>query len=195
MALPSLRMGFRLGLVSLCLLAGGCGGDGNLSEPEQIGKAVERAIISDDVKANCETAVTARFVREVYGSTVECRLANEPRAGDHTVAKAPTSDTRIDGLKATTRARIIVDGHVAADGRVALVKDGHTWRFDRYGVDFIRWFLTAFSKGPNVRAGGPACFARALRGMSGGELRREGDALLGGRLDDLSGDLLLCVSA
>jgi hypothetical protein len=188
-------MAFRLGLVCVCLLASGCGGDGDHSEAGQIATAVERAIISDDVKANCETAVTKRYVREIYGSLAACREANEPKRGDDTVAKAPTSETRIDGLKATARTRITVDGHVAADGRVALVKAGDTWKFDRYGVDFIRSFLTAYAKGPNVPEGSPACFSRAMRGMSGRELRDAGDALLGSRLDALSGDLLLCLSA
>lgn len=195
MRLPSLRTAFRLGLVSVIMLASGCGGDGPPSDAEQIATVVQRAIISHDVKANCETAVTVRYVRELFGSLAACRKANEPKRGDHTVAKAPTSETRIDNLRATTRTRITVDGHVAADGRVALVKVGDGWRFDRYGVDFIRSFLTAYAKGPNVPKGSPACFSRAMRVMSASELRAAGNALLGSRLEALSGDLLLCLSA
>ncbi len=193
MPLPDHRSVLRLALVALCLITAGCGGDGGPADEDQIATAVRLASTSDKVKESCETAVTTRFVREVYGGVAACRKENKPDPKDKTVDKSTVSQTRVKDDAATTALEV-----------------RSRWRHDRQRprrahqaerrleARSLRLGLAALAvhrlpKLEDAPKGSAACFERATRGLSSSALRRNGNALVGGRLDDVNGPILQCL--
>lgn len=174
----------RLILAAACAIAAGCGGQGGASQTEQIETAVKRVMESESVKDQCETGVSERFVREVYGTLVQCREANTGQAGDPAPDTARVSATRIDGDRATTSVTLTSAEGARASGRLALVKVAGTWKVDRLGVDFLRSVFAALPEEADTPEERHIldCLARAARGLSDRELRRVGNLVVGRRL-------------
>jgi len=182
---PLLRLLSGLGLAALCTLAAGCGGgdDDTPSDTEQIARAVDGVMESDSVKDQCETAVSDRFVREVYRTLAFCREANKPEPDDPAPDTAGISATRIDGDKATTGVTLMSVKGARATGRLALVKVGDTWKVDRFGVDFLRSVFAALPKEASNAEERRVlqCLARAIPALSNAEVRRLGNLTIGQR--------------
>lgn len=194
---PPVRRARRLSLVLVCAFAAGCGAGDAPSDAEQITRAVERVLESGSVTDQCQTGVSDRFVREVYGTRAHCREANEPRAGDPPPDMAQVSATRIRGDRATTGVTLTSVKGSRATGRLALVKIGDTWKVDRLGVDFLR---SVFSTLP-AEAGSVAerrllrCVADAARELPDADVRRIGNLVVGRRLapGSLPGGVAACL--
>lgn len=185
---PHLARLARAILAALCVAASGCGAGGDddavLNDDAQIEAAVERLMESERVEDQCEVAVSERFVREVYGTLATCRKVNGEDE-DSEPDDATTAATRIDGADATTAVTLTSVKGSRASGRIALVRDGETWKVDRLGVDFLRSvFATlhheAESAHERVVIG---CFAEAARAMSDAEVRSFGNQVIGQRLE------------
>jgi hypothetical protein len=174
-------------LAALLAFAGGCGGDGDAEsrpDSEEITKAVERVLESDDVDDQCERGVTRRFVREIYLSAAHCRDATKPDPGDPPPDTAKVSAIRIDGDRATAGVELTSVKGSRATGRLALVRVADTWKVDRLGVDFLR---SVFSTLPAEAAGSAErrvlrCVAYAARALPDADVRRIGNLVVGRRL-------------
>ncbi len=179
----------RLILALLTVIAvTGCGGDDGSPQPssdqDQIRVAVERLLESESVENQCETAVTARFVREVYSSLARCRAANRPDDEDDEPDSAAISATRIEGDRATTAVTLTSVNGARATGRLALVRVAGTWKVDRLGVDFLRSIFEALPKEAETAQERVIlrCLAEASRRLSRRALRRFGNEVVGQRL-------------
>ncbi len=168
-----------------CVLLAACGDD-QPSDTQQIASAVKRATVGENVKDQCEAAVSSRYVREFYGSVAVCREQNEPDPDDKTRENATVSDTRIDGDKATTGVVATVDGEQVGKGRFALVKESGDWKVDRLGVDFLRSVIAYIAKQPQSPPNRAVteCFARAARTLPGDDVRHIGYALISSRITE-----------
>jgi len=189
---PSFRSMLRVALIATCLAAAGCGDDGP-SDEDQIATAVKLAATSEKVKESCEKAITSRLLREVYGTLADCRKENKPDPDDDTDDRASNSGTRIEDDKATTALKVTIDGAEVADGRVALVRQGDDWKLDRFGLDWLRSLFVGFPKIEGVPKGSAACFESATRGLSTSAVRKTGNAMIGGRIDDLPPAVAACL--
>jgi hypothetical protein len=197
---PRIRSLSRLTLAGLCAVAAGCGGDDAPSDSEQIRAVVTRVMESADVKVQCETGVSERFVREAYVTLAHCRRARQAAAGaDDLPDRAAVSATRIDGDRATTAVALTSPMGARARGRLALVKVGSTWRVDRFGIDFLRSALAALPA--EAHDAGERlilrCLARATRTASDREVRRVGNLMVGRRLEreSLPAGVVQCIRA
>jgi len=178
-------------LAALCAVTAGCGGgndgDAEPSDTQEIRGAVERVMESQDVRDQCETGASDRFVREVYVTLARCRRANRPDE-DEEPDSATSSATRIDGDEATTVVTLTSVKGARATGRVALVKQDGTWKVDRLGVGFLRSIFAALPE-EAATAGERRvleCLAQATRELSDAELRRFGNRLIGQQLTEES---------
>lgn len=176
-------------LAALCTVAAGCGGGDSSSraqtDREQIRAAVERLMESESVEDQCETAVSDRFVREVYVTAARCRATNRVDADDDEPDSATIFATRIDRHKATTGVTLTSAKGTRATGRIALVKVSGTWKVDRLGVDFLRSILEALPKEASTAQERLvlSCLAAASRALSDREVRRVGNLMIGQRLE------------
>jgi hypothetical protein len=174
---PSTRR-LSLGLlVTLCALAAGCGEpDRPPTRSEQIETAVKRVLESDTVVDQCETGVSERFVREVYGTRAQCRRANAPvpEDDDSPNDSAQISATRVDGTRATTGVTLTSARGARASGRVALVRVGSAWKVDRLGIDYLRGVLATLPEEGTTHEERRilGCLARASRALSDAAVRR-----------------------
>ena len=178
-------------VTALCIAAVGCGDD-DRSDSEQIASVVKRAFMPSSAADQCE-AVSDRFVRDVSGGRARCRRsydADDVRPDVTTVAA-----TRIDGDRATTDVTLRAGDLEPVTGRVSLVKVGTSWKLDRLGLDFLR---SVMSNGAQVSARSARerravrCFLDAVRALSGRELRRVGNAVIGKRHVRLPRELQVC---
>jgi len=183
----------RLGLVLLCALSAGCGGGGGPSDRDRIATAVKLASSSRHIKDVCEVAVTTRFVRDVWGSLAACRRVNTTDPERDVFGKVSVSRTRIAADRATTAVKMSTAGVTIADGRLALVKDGGDWKVDRFGVDFLRSYLTGLGRLPHSPKGAEPCLRRVLRGASRSRVREIGNAVIGGGSINATTDLAPCL--
>jgi len=174
---PSRRRLSRLLLVALGTVAAGCGGP---SDDEQIESAVKRVMASASVKDQCETAVSERYVREVYVTLARCRGVAAPAQGD----KARVFATRVDGDRASTGVTVTSARGARATGRVALVRVDSTWKVDQLGIDFLRSvFATLPKEGETAQERRIlGCVAEATRGLPAADVRRIGNLVVGQRL-------------
>ena len=177
----------RLCLIVACVAVGGCGADDPPSDSKQIASVLMRASTSADVKVQCETAVSRRFVQEVYGTLSHCRSANEPNPDDDLPTGATIAQTRVDANKATTRLTLAGGGLDGVSGRVALVRTNGAWKLDRFGVDFLRSAIEHLQAGSTNREvlKRRACLVRASRDLSTDSLRDGVNALFGDRFGDI----------
>jgi hypothetical protein len=182
------RRASRLLLAGLCAIAAGCGGDDKdetASDTEQIAAAVERLLESEKVKDQCETAVSERFVREVYVTLAHCRKTNADPS-DSPPDTAKVSATRVDGDRATTGVTLTSVKGSRASGRLALVKAGDTWKVDRLGVDFLRAVFATLPREADtaVERRILRCIDEATRDLPNADVRRIGNLVIGGRLTE-----------
>jgi hypothetical protein len=147
---------------------------------------VKRVLESDTVEDQCETGVSARFVREVYVTLAQCRRANAPVPGDGDSPsdRAQISATRIDGARATTGVTLTSARDARARGRVALVRVGSTWKVDRFGVGFLRAvFATLPEEGRTAQERRIlGCLAQATRTLTDRSVRRIANLVLSHRV-------------
>lgn len=182
-------MGFTV--TALCIGAVGCGDD-ERSDTEQIASAVKRVFMSTSAADQCE-AVSDRFAREVSGGRARCRRSYD--ADDVRPDVTKVAATRIDGDRATTEVTLRAGDLEPVSGRVSLVKVGTSWKLDRLGLDFLR---SVMSNGAQVSAKTARerrvarCFLDAVRALSGRELRRVGNAVIGKRHVRLPRELQAC---
>lgn len=176
----------RLILVGLCAIAAGCGGEDGPSDTEQIATAVDRVMESVRVDDQCVAGVSARFLREVYGTLARCRLATAPQPGDPPPDSATISATRIDGDRATTSVTLTSVKGSRATGRVALVRTAETWKVDRLGIDFLRSvFITLPGEADTAEERRVLrCLADATSGLTNADVRRIGNLIIGRRLTE-----------
>jgi hypothetical protein len=181
-------------VTALCIAAVGCGDDGP-SDSEQIASAVKRAFMSTSAADQCE-AVSDRFAREVSGGRARCLRSYDAQDVRPDITKVAA--TRIDGDRATTDLTLSAGDVEPLTGRVSLVKVGMSWKLDRLGLDFLRLVM---SNGAQVSAKAAKtardrrvvrCFLDAVRGLSGRELRRVGNAIVGKRHVRLPRELQAC---
>jgi hypothetical protein len=176
----------RLCLIVACLVVAGCGGDDPPSDDKQIASVLRRTATSADVRVQCETAVSRRFVQEVYGNLEHCRSVNEPDPDDDLSTGARIVETRVDADKATSRMTIVGGALDGVSGRLALVRTNSAWKLDRFGVDFLRSAIEHFPAGTNRDVlKKRACLVRASRSLSTDVLRRAVNALFGERFGDI----------
>ncbi len=179
----------RAGLAAVCGVVLGCGGgDDAPSDERQIQSAVERLLESERIVDQCETGVSPRFVREVYGTLVRCREANRPNPDASDPDTARTSAVRIDGERASVGVTLTSVKGSRATGRLALVRHDGAWKVDRLGVDFLR---SIFATLPNEADTAEqrlvlGCFAEAARAMSSADVRSFGNLMVGKKLSDES---------
>ena len=175
--------------VALCLIVG-CAvtaayGESGPTDKQQIASVLQRTATSPDVKVHCETAVSRRFVRDVYGTSERCRLLNTPDPDGDLPIRPAVTQTRLDGDRATSRIAFRVGG---VSGRVALVRIDGVWKLDRFGDDLLRSTIEHLAAGQER-----ACLARATRAHSTGSLRDAGNALFGSRFGDVPDVLFECL--
>lgn len=167
-------------------MVAGCGGDDPPSDNKQIASVLRRTATATDVKVQCETAVSRRFIQEVYGNLEHCRSVNEPDQ-DHDLSTGATIvEMRVDADKATSRMMIVGGALDGVSGRLALVRTNGAWKLDRFGVDFLRSAIEHFPAGTNRDVlKKRACLVRASRSLSTDVLRRAVNALFGERFGDI----------
>jgi hypothetical protein len=192
-----------LALAMLCVvLATGCGGDDSsssdaASDEEQIQVAVERLMESERVEDQCETAVSARFVREVYLSLARCRRVNKADGDEDPPDTAKLSETRIDGDAATTGVTLTSVRGARATGRLSLVDVAGAWKVDRLGVDFLRSIVTELHKQAESAQERVIlrCLGESARDLPRRDMRRFGNQLIGQRLEpeDFPPGALSCI--
>jgi hypothetical protein len=193
----------RLILAGLCAVAAGCGGEDTDSDTEQITTAVKRVMESEDVRDQCETGVSERFVREVYVTLAQCREVNKTDPGEEDDAPdaARISHTRIEGGggRATTAVILTSVKGARASGRVTLVKVGGAWKVDRLGVDFLRSvFATLPAQADTAEERRILrCLAAESSALSDAAVRRIGNLIVGQRLtaQSLPAGVVRCIQS
>jgi hypothetical protein len=175
--------------VALCLIVG-CAvtaayGESGPTDKQQIASVLQRTATSPDVKVHCETAVSRRFVRDVYGTSERCRLLNTPDPDGELPIGLRVTQTRLDGDRATSRISFRLAG---VSGSVALVRIDGVWKLDRFGDDLLRSAIEHLAAGQER-----ACLARATRTHSTDFLRDAGNASFGARFGDVPDVLFACL--
>jgi hypothetical protein len=126
----------------LCALAAGCGGSGGgggttapPTPEEQVRAAAQRVIDATDGTVICARLVTDRFIEETFEGDRQACV--ETTGKDDGASKQQITDVQVRGTQAAVQIRHDGGETDGVTGHVAFVRDGRTWKLDRYESDYL----------------------------------------------------------
>jgi hypothetical protein len=170
-------------IVSVLLAVAGCGGE--TQKPASLDGTVEQALNGKGPEPRCSTVLSARFVRETYGSAAACKTVEAKRT-DTELHDGRAAAPQVTGDSATVQVTLPTD----ASGVMRLRREAGAWKVDRYEDDLLHALfdgylleqvkLTASKPGLN-ESGAASCVDDKVEAMGADGFRRFAYGALGNR--------------